>query len=101
MNKANYLICYLSEKEEEAMLYRDNPNVLIELGFFIGKHTRSNHFKNILILREEQSESNIPFDIQDIFTLYIPRLGEDQSLNDDRFVSSLSEKIRGLLMNES
>ncbi len=100
MNKADYLICYLSEKEREEMEYRDNPNVLIELGFFIGKHMRFNHFKNILILREGRSETNIPFDIQDIFTLYIPRLGDEQSLNSDRFVSDLSEKIRGLLTNE-
>ena len=100
MNKADYLICYLSEKEREQTHYRDNPNVLIELGFFIGKHMRSNHFKNILILREERSETSVPFDIQDIFTLYIPRLGAEHSLNGDSFISNLSEKIRGLLTNE-
>jgi len=100
MNKADYLICYLSEKIEGENIYRDNPNVLIELGFFIGKHQRQNHFKNILILREDRSETNIPFDVQDIFTLYIPRLGGDQTLNRDIFNSSLHDKIMGLLANE-
>ena len=101
MNKSDYLICYLSEKDKKGMMYIDNPNVLIELGFFIGKHMRSNHFKNILILREENSQTNIPFDIQDIFTLYIPRFEEEDSLNSDRFISHLTEKVRGLLSNET
>jgi len=94
MSKADYLICYLSEKNKEELRYRDNPNVLIELGFFMGKNRESRDCSNIIIVREEESETSLPFDIQDIFTLNIPRYkSEDKSLNHDLFINNLREKI--------
>ena len=97
IKQAEYFICYLSERDEDAAQYVDNANVLIEVGLFLGKQVRSKHFKNILILRESNSKIGIPFDIQDIFTLDISRLGEDQKLNKDVFVANVNKKVISFL----
>ncbi|MCK5854366.1 MAG: nucleotide-binding protein [Sulfurovaceae bacterium] len=94
MSKSDYLICYLSEKDKEELQYRDNPNVLIELGFFMGKNRESRDCSNIIIIREEESQTALPFDIQDIFTLGVSRYkSEENSLNADLFTTALKGKI--------
>jgi len=96
IKNAEYFICYLSE-EDETSQYVDNANVLIEIGLFLGKQTRKKHFKNIIILREANSKIGIPFDIQDIFTLDIARLGGEQGLNKDVFLANVNKKITTFL----
>jgi len=98
---SEYFICYLSEKDKNALHYLDNPNVLIELGLFLGKQIRTGHFKNIIILREEDSQLPLPFDIQDMFTLNVSRFGEDKALNRDAFVSNISRKIDAFLLTDN
>ena len=97
MSNSDYLVCYLSEKEEEELTYHDNPNVLIELGYFIGKHTYLSNLKNILIIREERSEKNIPFDIKDIVTLSVARFDENNKVNKDILINDLKVKIDSFL----
>ena len=99
IKSADYFICYLSEKDEVSNQYFDNPNVLIELGLFLGKQSHSGHFKNIIIIREEDSAMRLPFDIQDIFTLNVSRLGDKKprSLNRDAFIANVSRKIEAFL----
>ena len=98
---SEYFICYLSEKDKNALHYLDNPNVLIELGLFLGKQIRTGHFKNIIILREEDSQLPLPFDIQDMFTLNVSRFGKDKALNRDAFVSNISRKIDAFLLTDN
>jgi predicted nucleotide-binding protein len=97
MSNSDYLVCYLSEKEEEELTYHDNPNVLIELGYFIGKHTYLSNLKNILIIREEKSEKSIPFDIKDIVTLSVARFDENNKVNKDILINDLRVKIDSFL----
>ena len=93
IKSSEYFICYLSEKDECSTEYIDNPNVLIELGLFLGKQMRTGHFKNIIILREFESKMPLPFDIQDMFTLNVSRFGKEKALNKDSFSSSITRKI--------
>lgn len=98
IKNAEYFICYLSEKDNgDESQYVDNANVLIEIGLFLGKQIRNKHFKNIIIMRETDSKIGIPFDIQDIFTLDISRLGKSQSLNRDVFLANVNKKISTFL----
>ena len=95
MSKSDYLICYLSEKDEEELKYRDNPNVLIELGFFMGKNREDRESSNIIIVREEESEMPLPFDIRDIFTLDVFRNREENNAFDQNlFTDKLNEKLK-------
>ena len=100
IKNSEYFICYLSEKDENSFFYLDNPNVLIELGLFLGKQIRTGHFKNIIILRESNSKMPLPFDIQDMFTLEVSRYGEEKKLNRDAFISSISRKIDTFLKSD-
>ena len=100
MSKSDYLICYLSERDKEKLKYRDNPNVLIELGFFMGKNRENRDCSNIIMVREEASEKPLPFDIRDIFTLDVSRNSENKnSLNHDLFMNGLNEKISRALLS--
>jgi len=97
MKISEYLICYLSEKDEEAILYEDNANVLIELGYFIGKHERSSYLRNILIIREVKCAKKVPFDIQDIYTLDVPRDITTEEFHKKAFMEELNVKIKAIL----
>lgn len=96
MSKSDYLICYLSEKEEEDTEYRDNPNVLIELGFFMGKNQDYESCSNIVVVREEASEIPLPFDIRDIFTLDVSR-DKAKRVESELFMKQLTDKLNGSL----
>ena len=97
IKKSDYFICYLSEKAESSEQYLDNANVLIEIGLFLGNQIREKHFKNIIILRENNSKIPIPFDIQDIFILDIPRIGEESLVNRDILLSNIEKKVSTFL----
>ena len=97
IKKSDYFVCYLSEKIENSEHYTDNANVLIEIGLFLGNQIREKHFKNIIILRESNSKIAIPFDIQDIFILEIPRIGEENHVNRDTFILNLEKKVSTFL----
>lgn len=99
MDNAEYLICYLSEKQTDAMIYSDNPNVLIELGFFVGQSLNNSYLRNILIIREENSDKALPFDIKDLQTLSVPRFNQTQELNSDSLTDNLKSKLEGMLLN--
>jgi len=95
MSKSDYLICYLSEKEKEAELYQDNPNVLIELGFFMGKDKEYESCSNVIVVREEQSNFELPFDIRDIFTLDVSRFdNKEKTLDTELFMKELTGKLQ-------
>jgi len=95
MSNAEYLVCYLSEKEKDH--YIDNFNVLIELGYFMGKQEEYEHFKNILIIRESNSLQPVPFDIKDIFSLEVTRSKKKSKFKEKKFEKRLREKIEALL----
>lgn len=97
MSISEYFICYLSEKDEEELKYIDNPNVLIELGCFIGKHEHDSFLRNILIIRETDSLKDVPFDIKDIFSLDVTRNEQTQEVDEEKFMNSLSVKINNIL----
>jgi len=97
IKKSDYFICYLSEQLPDSKEYVDNANVLIEIGLFLGNQLREKHFKNIIILRENSPQVPIPFDIQDIFILDIPRVGEDDAINKDILVSNIEKKLSTFL----
>lgn len=92
MSKSDYLICYLSEKDKKELQYRDNPNVLIELGFFMGKNKEYDDCSNIIMIREENSQTDLPFDIRDIFSLEVTR-NKSNKLKADLFMEQIGEKL--------
>ena len=98
MSSAEYLVCYLSEKDKNH--YKDNFNVLIELGYFMGKQEDYDHFKNILIIRETDSLHPVPFDIKDIFALEVTRGKKENCFKQKKFEKQLYEKVEALLSSK-
>jgi len=98
MSSAEYLVCYLSEKDKNH--YKDNFNVLIELGYFMGKQEDYDHFKNILIIRETDSLHPVPFDIKDIFALEVTRGKKENRFKQKKFEKQLYEKVEALLSSK-
>lgn len=87
-----YGICYLSKKineDEGKVLYRDNHNVLIELGMIASK---SEKFENVIPIREEPSEPT-PFDISPVRTITVPRTGNKRQINMEKFKMSLRNQL--------
>jgi len=98
MSKSEYAICYLSEKIDKDKEYQDNPNVLIEIGFFMSNFDKNKTgLKNIIIIREENSTTKIPFDIQDIIYITVSRFKDDNKINKEMFMNIIEEKISSMV----
>jgi len=97
IQSSEYFICYLSEKDEAEVLYKDNPNVLFELGYFIGKHEHTSLLRNVLIIRESKSVKDTPFDIKDIFTIDVPRDEVGNTFDEVSLMTNLSVKLKTIL----
>lgn len=73
--------------------YEDNQNVLIEAGMMSYK---SNQFENIIIIREEQSVKEMPFDLHPIKKIYIRR-DKDSQLDRETFQNELKTLTKRML----
>ncbi|MEM8721252.1 MAG: TIR domain-containing protein [Cyanobacteria bacterium P01_G01_bin.39] len=92
-------IFYVSQpvaNSEAEQKYDDNQNVLIEAGMMSSK---SNKFENIIIIREENSIADLPFDLKPIKTIYVPRDAKDR-LNKESFIEDLKTLIERMLFIE-
>lgn len=74
-------ICYLSEPDE-GDTFRDNANVLIEVGMFWYK---SEDFSNVILVRERSSNNKTPFDIANNRIFFTPRDPVSKTIKEEAF----------------
>jgi hypothetical protein len=89
-------ICYLSEPEGDDR-YKDNANVLIEVGMFWYKFE---DFSNVIIIREKLS-SKIPFDIASNRILFVPRESGNNTFREEKFKAEFQKRLERMInLNE-
>ncbi|XGV98807.1 MAG: TIR domain-containing protein [Leptolyngbya sp. BL-A-14] len=85
-------ICYLSEPDGEEM-FKDNANVLIEVGMFWYK---SEDFNNVILIREKSS-SKVPFDIANNRIIFVPRDKSTKELDARSFKREFQKMLDKML----
>jgi Predicted nucleotide-binding protein containing TIR-like domain len=85
-------ICYLSEPDGENK-FRDNANVLIEVGMFWYK---SEDFSNVILVREESSPTT-PFDIGANRILSVPRETGTNQIRVSKFKANFQKMLNKML----
>jgi hypothetical protein len=85
-------ICYLSEESDNEH-FKDNANVLIELGMFWFKNES---LSNVIVIRE-QAEERIPFDIADKRILKAKRNRASGQLDERDFQKEFRRMLGNML----
>jgi hypothetical protein len=96
LSQARAAVCYLSEKSKKGSKYVDNPNVLFEAGIADGlRHL----WKDLILIPVREHESNcetrIPFDIQALTVLEVPR-SSNGILEKKKFRDELRQRLKWL-----
>jgi Predicted nucleotide-binding protein containing TIR-like domain len=90
-----FAICYLSEPDSNDR-YKDNANVLIEVGMFWYKFE---DFSNVIIVREKNS-SRIPFDIAANRIFTVPRETGANTFRDIKFKEEFTKRLDKMISND-
>ena len=97
VSKCRYAICYFSEKGEEGP-FVDNPNVIFEAGMFHGRTSTLGGAASFWIpIREEQSNDEIFFDLDQERILKIKR-NKDGSIKKGAFETELNRRIESMIL---
>lgn len=91
LRESRVIVCYLSEPVENGQ-YADNPNVLIEAGIAQGMNSA---WKDVgmVVVREEASTTEIPFDLGGREVLKVPRT-QRGILSKRDFKKQFSERVK-------
>ncbi len=90
LRESRVIVCYLSEPVDGGK-YADNPNVLIEAGIAQGLNCAWDDV-GVVVVREEDSVTEIPFDLDGHDVLKVPRTTRG-ALSKGAFKEQLGERV--------
>jgi predicted nucleotide-binding protein len=96
ITKSRFGICYLSEPQDDASRFADNPNVVFEAGMLHALAALSPQERSGWIPIREEKSLPTPFDFAGERIEVVPRGGADR-LNEARFRTRLRARLQNLL----